>query len=302
MPVGGPAARRRGLDERDGVVEQPARRVVEGRPQVQGQPRPLELVPDRDAVGAERVRRLVAVVLGQRLPVRGEVLGEPPVPLPRPAVHHPLHGAQRLPAEPRGPRVAVPQGVGGGHRRLHAVHVGVHAAIGGKRLPVAGEFIAEKPDGVVPEPVLKHLRDVGQQPAGLVLPHVQAGERDVERADRLIVALLDYARAGGKPMADELVFYTNPMSRGQIGRWALHEAGADYEQVIVDWRNKPPGLLAANPMGKVPTIVHHLPEGDRTVSEAAAGADRVCLCVGTDEDVRAVTPEALEQGAKYELR
>lgn len=27
----------------------------------------------------------------------------------------------------------------------------------------------------------------------------------------------------------EYTFFTNPMSRGQIGRWALHEAGADYE-------------------------------------------------------------------------
>lgn len=70
-------------------------------------------------------------------------------------------------------------------------------------------------------------------------------------------------------MAD-YTFFTHPMSRGQIGRWALHEAGADYEQVIVDWKAKPAALLAANPMGKVPTIIHHLPEGDQVVSEAAA--------------------------------
>jgi len=30
-------------------------------------------------------------------------------------------------------------------------------------------------------------------------------------------------------------FYTNPMSRGQIARWALHEVGADHDQVLVDW-------------------------------------------------------------------
>jgi len=68
----------------------------------------------------------------------------------------------------------------------------------------------------------------------------------------------------------EYTFYTNPMSRGQIARWALHEVAADYEQVIVDWKDKPAALLAANPMGKVPTIVHHAPDGDRTVTEAAA--------------------------------
>lgn len=73
-------------------------------------------------------------------------------------------------------------------------------------------------------------------------------------------------------MAD-YTFFTNPMSRAQIVRWALQEVGADYEQVLVDWKDKPGALLAANPMGKVPTIVHHAPDGDRTVSEAAA----ICL-------------------------
>ena len=68
----------------------------------------------------------------------------------------------------------------------------------------------------------------------------------------------------------EYTFYTNPMSRGQIVRWALHEAGADYEQSLVDWAAKSPAFLAANPMGKVPTIVHHAPGGDRVVTEAAA--------------------------------
>lgn len=69
-------------------------------------------------------------------------------------------------------------------------------------------------------------------------------------------------------MAD-YTFYTNPMSRGQIARWALHEAGADYSQVLVDWQEKG-DLLKANPMGKVPTIVHHHGGHDHVVTEAAA--------------------------------
>ena len=32
----------------------------------------------------------------------------------------------------------------------------------------------------------------------------------------------------------DYTFYTNPMSRGQIVRWALHEAGAEYQQVLVN--------------------------------------------------------------------
>lgn len=68
----------------------------------------------------------------------------------------------------------------------------------------------------------------------------------------------------------EYTFFFNPMSRAQIARWALHEAGADYEPVLVEWDNKPPALLAANPMGKLPTIIHHHNGHDHAVSEAAA--------------------------------
>jgi len=70
-------------------------------------------------------------------------------------------------------------------------------------------------------------------------------------------------------MAD-YTFFFNPMSRAQIARWALHEAGANYEPVLVDWDNKPAALLAANPMGKLPTIIHHHQGHDHVVSEAAA--------------------------------
>ena len=63
-------------------------------------------------------------------------------------------------------------------------------------------------------------------------------------------------------------FYTNPMSRGQIARWALHEAGAEYEQHLMNYEGamKTPEYLAINPMGKVPAIVH---EG-KVVTECAA--------------------------------
>lgn len=70
-------------------------------------------------------------------------------------------------------------------------------------------------------------------------------------------------------MAD-YTFYTQPMSRGQIARWALHEAGANYQHRIVDLSDKPEELLRLNPMGKVPTLVHHAPRGDRTITECGA--------------------------------
>lgn len=69
-------------------------------------------------------------------------------------------------------------------------------------------------------------------------------------------------------MTGSITFYTNPMSRGQIARWALHEAGADYTQVLLDYGGTIKGadFLAINPMGKVPAIVH----GDQVVTETAA--------------------------------
>lgn len=67
---------------------------------------------------------------------------------------------------------------------------------------------------------------------------------------------------------DNILFYTNPMSRGQIARWALHEAGADYEQILLEYGGsmKDAPFLAVNPMGKVPAIVHN----GKTVTECAA--------------------------------
>lgn len=55
-----------------------------------------------------------------------------------------------------------------------------------------------------------------------------------------------------------LTFYTNPMSRGGIVRWALHEAGAEYETQVISYgeQMKGPRYLAINPMGKVPAIDH----------------------------------------------
>ncbi|WP_421934160.1 glutathione S-transferase family protein [Phenylobacterium sp.] len=68
-------------------------------------------------------------------------------------------------------------------------------------------------------------------------------------------------------MSDQIVFYTNPMSRGRIIRWMLEEVGQPYETRILDWATiKDPAYLAVNPMGKVPAIAH----GDTVVTECAA--------------------------------
>lgn len=68
----------------------------------------------------------------------------------------------------------------------------------------------------------------------------------------------------------EFTFYTVAMSRGQISRWALHEADADYEHVMMDWGSRPESYKAINPMNKVPALVHHHGDHDHVVTEAAA--------------------------------
>ncbi len=69
-------------------------------------------------------------------------------------------------------------------------------------------------------------------------------------------------------MADELVFYTNPRSRGRIVRWMLEEVGHPYRTEVLDYgaTMKARAYLAINPMGKVPALRH----GDTVVTEAAA--------------------------------
>lgn len=95
-------------------------------------------------------------------------------------------------------------------------------------------------------------------------------------------------------MAD-YTFFTHPMSRGQIARWALHEVGATYDQVLVGWDNKPAALLEANPMGKVPTIVHHADDGDRVITEAAA----ICAYLGEMHPEAGLLPNDSEMADYY---
>jgi glutathione S-transferase len=69
-------------------------------------------------------------------------------------------------------------------------------------------------------------------------------------------------------MADELVFYTNPQSRGLTTHWMLEEIGCPYRMEIKQYgpEMKAPDYLAINPMGKVPAIKH----GDAVVTETGA--------------------------------
>ena len=69
-------------------------------------------------------------------------------------------------------------------------------------------------------------------------------------------------------MTDEIVFYTNPMSRGRIVRWMLEEVGQPYRTEVLEYGTtmKAPAYLAVNPMGKVPAVTWR----GVTITECAA--------------------------------
>lgn len=87
-------------------------------------------------------------------------------------------------------------------------------------------------------------------------------------------------------MADELIFYTNPMSRGQIVRWMLEEVGVPYQTRIMDYGTtmKDEAYLAINPMGKVPAIVHD----GKVVTECAA----ICAYLAEAFPAAGLAPDA----------
>jgi glutathione S-transferase len=69
-------------------------------------------------------------------------------------------------------------------------------------------------------------------------------------------------------MADEIVLYTNPQSRGAMAHWMLEEVGTPYRVEVLAFgpEMKTPAYLAINPMGKVPAIKH----GNTVVTETGA--------------------------------
>lgn len=94
-------------------------------------------------------------------------------------------------------------------------------------------------------------------------------------------------------MSDELVFYTNPMSRGRIVRWMLEETGAKYRTEVVDYAStmKSEPYLSVNPMGKVPAIVH----GGRVVTECAA----ICAYLAEAFPTAGLAPRPEERADYY---
>ena len=91
----------------------------------------------------------------------------------------------------------------------------------------------------------------------------------------------------------ELVFYTNPMSRGRIVRWMLEEVGQPYRVTMLDYGTtmRAPDYLALNPMGKVPALVH----GETVVTECAA----ICAYLADAFPAAGLAPPPADRGAYY---
>lgn len=96
-------------------------------------------------------------------------------------------------------------------------------------------------------------------------------------------------------MSDELVFYTNPMSRGRIVRWMLEEIAYPYRTEILEYGTtmKAPDYIAINPMGKVPAIRH----GETVVTECGA----ICAYLADAFPEEGLAPErgSRERGPYY---
>lgn len=94
-------------------------------------------------------------------------------------------------------------------------------------------------------------------------------------------------------MSEELVFYTNPMSRGRMARWMLEETGAPYRTELLEYGKsmKSPEYLAINPLGKVPAIRH----GAAVVTETAA----ICAYLADAFPAAGLAPPPAQRAAYY---
>lgn len=95
-------------------------------------------------------------------------------------------------------------------------------------------------------------------------------------------------------MSEDLVFYYNPQSRGQIVHWMLEEVGATYRVELLRFdkgEHKAAAYTAINPMGKVPAIVH----GGTVITECGA----ICAYLADAFPAAGLAPPTDQRGAYY---
>ncbi|MBU1314950.1 MAG: glutathione S-transferase family protein [Alphaproteobacteria bacterium] len=94
-------------------------------------------------------------------------------------------------------------------------------------------------------------------------------------------------------MTDDLVLYTNPMSRGRIARWMLEEVGVPYTAEVIPFGPvmKAPDYRVINPMGKVPALRH----GQHVITECAA----ICAYLADAFPQAGLAPPTMERADYY---
>lgn len=94
-------------------------------------------------------------------------------------------------------------------------------------------------------------------------------------------------------MSEDLVFFTNPQSRGQIVRWMLEEVGVDYRTEVIRYgpEMKSAPYLGINPMGKVPALEHR----GVVVTETAA----ICAYLADAFPDTGLAPALSQRGEYY---
>ena len=98
-------------------------------------------------------------------------------------------------------------------------------------------------------------------------------------------------------MADELILFTHPQSRGAMVHWMLEEIGCPYRLEVKQFGPdmKSPEYLAINPMGKVPALRH----GTTVVTESAA---ILCYLADLFPEAKLAPPPAERGAAAARLR
>jgi len=98
-----------------------------------------------------------------------------------------------------------------------------------------------------------------------------------------------------EPTSEDVIFYTNPMSRGRMVRWMLEETGCRYRAEIVDYgpAMRTAEYLDLNPIGKVPAVVHR----GHVVSECAA----ICAYLADAFPDAGLAPPTAERADYYRM-
>jgi predicted DNA-binding transcriptional regulator YafY/glutathione S-transferase len=149
----------------------------------------------------------------------------------------------------------------------------------------------------------RHFRDDRIEAAGILPERPPKPRRALMKEWRLMLLTKTDREArysftsprekGEALMSKDLIFYTNPQSRGATVHWMLEEVGCPYTVKVLVYGTtmKAPDYLAINPMGKVPAIKH----GDQIVTESAA----ICAYLAEAFPEAGLLPAPEHRGSYY---